>query len=133
MSRANVIKKIWDFLVLLVCGTIGGIALFAGLLLCGHWYVHKACERDKAELNGIFAQAIADGTVPDVAKGAFRVTQRHTGDPFFTIWFTNTNGQRTGYFVSEQIYKRGIWEFKELPPEANLPQRIFYRERVKKP
>jgi len=125
------LPKIGEFLGLCFFGIVIGILLLFVLFCAGQWFLHESSKRNKAEIAAIFTQAINEGEVTNVAGGKFSVTQRHTGDPFYIIWFTNSIGQRNGYFVSEEIYKKGIWEFKELPPEENFPQRVFYRERTK--
>ena len=85
-------------------------------------------QREKAELREVFSAAIADGTVvdPPVPPGSFAITSRHGGNPY-TISYTNSAHQKTGYFVSGWDVK-GKWNFKEVKePTASL--RTFIRDR----
>lgn len=130
VKRSGVPRKIGDFLGLCFFGIVGAILLMVVLFYAGQWFLRESSKRKKAEIATIFTQAINEREVTNVAGGKFVVTQRHTGDPFYTIWFSNSIRQRTGYFVSEEIYKKGMWEFKELPAEENLPRKVFYRART---
>lgn len=79
--------------------------------------LQKRGEQDKVELKIIFSKAILDGTVidPPTPATAFTITSRHGNAPYI-VSFTNSVGQRTGYFVS----KNDLWEFKSLlgPPHT---------------
>jgi len=128
--RSSFLRKVGNLFALGFWGIIGAVILLILLFQAGHWFLRESSKHKKAEIAAIFARAINDGEVSDVAGGKFVVTQRHTGDPFYTIWFTNTVGQRAGYFVSADKQGRKIWEFKELlATEMAVNRKVFFRER----
>lgn len=118
-----------DLLTLLFWGTLGAgillIALFAG----GWWLLGENSKKQRSELEILFTQAIADGTVSGVKDRKFTVTTRHRGDGMHTIWFTNSLGERAGYFVSRNFPPGHVWEFKEL---TDTNRHVFYRQSLEK-
>ena len=119
---------IWTLVAVIVA------AFLLGLNGLRQWEeLKKRGKQQKVEVATIFTQAIKDREVTNVIDGNFIVTQRHMGDGMYTFWFTNTAGERAGYFVSRDLERRNLWEFQELVPAPGAPKKIFYRERIKVP
>lgn len=123
----NVSRKLGDFLALVVWGIVGAIVLLFILFQAGQWYLRGIDRRERAEVKLIFSQAIADGTIydPPIHQDAFIVTSRHGNDPY-SVWFTNSEGERAGFFVSKSFPYHPLWTFKDLTRR----QPDFYRNRL---
>lgn len=120
-------RKPGDFLALAVWATVGAVVLLFILFQAGQWYLRGIDRREKAEVKLIFSQAIADGTIydPPIHQDAFLVTSRHGNDPY-SVWFTNSKGEKAGFFVSKSFPNHPLWTFKDL----NRRQPDFYRNRL---
>ena len=113
------------FLLSLLC-ILGASGLLYAFFQIGQSRLREIDKREKEELKTVFSKAIIDGAVanPPTPSNAFVVTSRHGNDPY-TIWFTNSTGQRDGYFVSKNFPERNAWKFKSL----STPSQAFTRER----
>lgn len=125
----DLFRNVRDFLTLLFWGVLGAGVLGIALFFSTTRFLAEGAKKERTELKEIFAKAISDGTVSGIKNGKFDVTSKET---FHTIWFTNSLGQRAGYFVSKNLHSRGGWEFKELVPEYSPNRHVFYRQRLGK-
>ena len=101
-------------------------SIVSGLTTILHKQLIEMDRLERMELKSIFSAAIRDGAIPDppIPGHLFSITSRHGNDPY-AIWYTNSSGERAGYFVSKIFPNEGLWNFKELKRSPH----IFYRDR----
>lgn len=116
-----------DFLNFLFWTTLGGGILLIAFCSGGWWLLTERSKKERTELGILFTQAIADGTVSGVKDRKFVLTTSHGG--MYTFSFTNSLGERAGYFVSRSLPPGQLWEFKEL---TATNRHVFYRQRLEK-
>ena len=121
------LRRIVGCICLIFWVIIGAVVLLIVFSQAAQWNLRAIGNREKAELELVFAQAIADGTVfdPPAHHDSFIVTSRHGNNPY-SIWFTNSMSERVGFFVTKSFSSHGVWTFKDLTER----QPDFYRSRI---
>jgi len=107
--------KVGRLLALGLLGIIGALMVLIILFQSAQSNHRGIDDREKAELKSIFSRAIAEGSIfdPPADQESFSVTSRHGNDPYI-ISYTNSTGERVGFFASKNFPYGGLWTFKDL-------------------